>query len=167
MTKRSQTRKARQARGAKATAGTVYHDLAFTKFKHAKLQKQRDRQLGTFGSASTVRRIDPATGEVVEEIAVYATPKIGKRKKAPKTLDEKATDLLSKNAQRKGREKRPKERNQKEIRGELSRLRKLRKRPQGTLADAAARIVAAEESRSPLLRTTDRKPSGVTDGDGA
>lgn len=89
---------------------------------------------GHVGAASGVRRIDPETGEVIEEISSAQAKKSGVSRKpkpdnapAPSDLSAAATAILRKNPEKKTREKQPRERSKKEIRQEISRLRKLRK----------------------------------------
>lgn len=60
------TKKQRRLVKAAAKAPRWLRDIAAAKFDPHGKRKYRDSRLGTFGAASAVRKIDPATGEAVQ-----------------------------------------------------------------------------------------------------
>ncbi|CAJ0867031.1 hypothetical protein AMST5_01915 [freshwater sediment metagenome] len=100
--------------------------LEWAGYRHKKLG-------GKTGAASGVRRIDPETGEVIETISRTAIRKrkpVKNAQAAPAAtgdLEAKATAIIRQNPEKKKQEKTPKQRSKREIRAELSRLRKARK----------------------------------------
>lgn len=67
-------------RTARELSGTIFGKMAESKFSRDGLERQRNKQLG-IGPASPVRRIDPATGEVIEVIAPASKPSVPRRRR--------------------------------------------------------------------------------------